>query len=175
MKKIISIILSVVMLLCVCSVLTSASWSEDGYIIVIADAVRTRTGAGVENDVVPGVTYTYGDTLGIASSGRIEKDSNGVDWLKIADNQYICMNYVTTYFSAASISSGKVINVNTNLAVRKAPTTKAPSIGSLKNDANVKITAETHYEIDGQKWYQIEYGDRYTRGWISANYIGDGK
>lgn len=60
-------------------------------------------------------------------------------------------------------ASGEVINIQTSLLVREAPSKSGDVIGSLNNGVTVSITGET----DG--WYRIRYGS--STGYVSKTYI----
>ncbi|GEM_PF-1407089 len=169
MKKFLSVMLAAIMLAAMFTFSVSASWSEAGYTVVIGDSVRFRYGPGTDYDIVQTVApATYGDRLGTIMSDKVSRDSSGREWFSTPYG-WICMDYVTTYLSAASISSGTVINISSSLAVRKGPTTSAPSIGSLSNGTAVTVLAETHFQINGHYWYMISYGS--GAGWVAAEYI----
>ena len=146
MKKFLSVMLAAIMLAAMFTFSVSASWSEAGYTVVIGDSVHFRYGPGTDYDIVQTVApATYGDRLGTIMSDKVSRDSSGREWFSTPYG-WICMDYVTTYLSAASISSGTVINISSSLAVRKGPTTSAPSIGSLSNGTAVTVLAETHFQ-----------------------------
>ena len=169
MKKFLSVMLAAIMLAAMFTFSVSASWSEAGYTVVIGDSVHFRYGPGTDYDIVQTVApATYGDRLGTIMSDKVSRDSSGREWFSTPYG-WICMDYFTTYLSAASISSGTVINISSSLAVRKGPTTSAPSIGSLSNGTAVTVLAETHFQINGHYWYMISYGS--GAGWVAAEYI----
>lgn len=60
-------------------------------------------------------------------------------------------------------ASGEVVNIQTSLLVREAPSRSGDVIGSLKNGVTVNITGET----DG--WYRIRYGS--STGYVSKSYV----
>lgn len=166
MKKLMSILLAAVMLFSVCAVTSSAQWSEAGYTVVIGDAVRFREGPGTDYAVASDYKATYGDRLGIINSDYVETDSSGREWFH-SDRGWICMDYVTTYYSAAEISSG-TINAS-GVAIRKGPTTNAPSVGSFSKNTDVAVLAKTHFYINNHQWYMVQYNS--TVGWVAAEYV----
>ena len=108
MKKFLSVMLAAIMLAAMFTFSVSASWSEAGYTVVIGDSVRFRYGPGTDYDIVQTVApATYGDRLGTIMSDKVSRDSSGREWFSTPYG-WICMDYVTTYLSAASISSGTV-------------------------------------------------------------------
>lgn len=60
-------------------------------------------------------------------------------------------------------ASGEVINIQTSLLVREAPSRSGEVIGSLKNGVIVRITGET------DDWYRIQYGS--GEGYVSKTYV----
>lgn len=60
-------------------------------------------------------------------------------------------------------ASGEVINIQTSLLVRNAPSASGSVLGSLKNGAAVSITGET------DAWYRIIYGSK--EAFVSKSYI----
>lgn len=60
-------------------------------------------------------------------------------------------------------AAGEVINIQTSLLVREAPSRSGDVIGSLKNGAVIRITGET------DSWYRIQYGS--STGYVSKTYV----
>lgn len=76
----------------------------------------------------------------------------------------VCFSAIVKADTIHKISaSGEVINIQTSLLVRNAPSSSGNIMGSLKNGAAVSITGET----DG--WYRIIYGSK--EAFVSKSYI----
>ena len=171
MKKIVSLLLTAILLVGALSITASAdgaTWSEGGYGVIIASSVRYYYGPSTTGyDPVPGTTLTYGDTFSQHWESQIGLD--GKSWISTGNGWLLLDGNVATYYTILDFYSGKVTNVSSNLAVRKGPTTNAPSIGSLQNNTAVSILAKTHYQINGHYWYMISYGS--GSGWVASEYI----
>ena len=174
MKKIVSLLLTAVMLIGAMSITASAvdgpTWGEGAYCVVIAASVNYRSGPGTNYDIVPGEKATWG--MEFYQGWNATLGSDGKYWRPAAvdNSRWICLDYIATYnANVLDFIYGKVSGVSSNLAVRQAPTTNAPSIGSLQNNAAVTILAITHYQINGHYWYMIDYG--IGTGWVASEYI----
>lgn len=65
--------------------------------------------------------------------------------------------------SLASISKGQVVNVNSNLRIRKSPSTSSAVVGSLRNGNTFDIISKSG------GWYQINYNG--TKGYVHGDYV----
>ncbi len=157
MKKVLSFLLIATLLLGTFIIPSSAL--EQGYIVVIGDNVNVRTGPGTQYSVSRKVTY--GDEF-------IITEIRG-NWVKITSGEWISADYVVNYQTVVEHPQRKVKVSSGTLTVRKGPTTAAPALGSLANNTNVTVLADTMTTVNGYTWAMIAWGT-YV-GWVSTAYL----
>ena len=158
MKKVLSFLLIATLLLGTFIVPSSAL--EQSYIVVIGDNVNIRKGPGTQYSVSR--KATYGDEFFI-----FEFSGN---WVRINENnEWISADYVVNYHTVIFNPQRKVKVSSGTLTVRKGPTTAAPAVGSLANNANVTVLAETMTKVNGYTWAMISWGTGV--GWVATSYL----
>ena len=157
MKKVISFLLIATLLLGTFIVPSSAL--EGGYVVVIADNVNIRSGPGTQYSSVG--KATYGDEFTVWEiSGN---------WVKIQSSQWISASYVVNYQTVVEHPQRKVKISSGTLTVRKGPTTASPALGSLANNTNVTVLADTMTTVNDYTWAMISWGT-YV-GWVATAYL----
>ena len=161
MKKVISFLLIATLLLGTFIVPSSATIDGE-YFVVIGSNVNLRSGPGTQYSSVGTVSYGY----------EFKTYTFSGNWAQVSSGKWINGNYIVAYDANISNPARKVqlSNATGTLNVRKAPTTAAPSIGSLSNNAYVTAMAETMTTVNGYTWVMISYGSN-TVGWVASNYL----
>lgn len=157
MKKVLSFLLIATLLLGIFIIPSSAV--GEGYFVVIGSGVNVRTGPGTQYTSVGQVSY--GETF---TSYSIEGS-----WVQMPSGNWIHTDYVVNYDGNIDNYQRKVSISSGTLSVRKGPTTAAPIVGSLSNNTNVEVLAETMTKVNGQYWAMISYNG--GSGWVSASYL----
>lgn len=158
MKKILSIVLLATMLFSMFAIPTAALAD---YHVVIGSGVNVRKSASTSAAVVRQVGYGYDFKAHTVSNGFIHVNYSSSEWIK--------KTLTAEYHSPPAVSSKTVSISSGNLAVRQAPTTNAPSLGSYSNGTTVSIQADTVYQVNGHYWHMVYYGGQ--QGWVSATYL----
>ena len=158
MKKVLSFLLIATLLLGTFIIPSSAL--EQSYIVVIGDNVNIRKGPGTQYAVSQ--KATYGDEF-------IACEIRG-NWVRINNNnEWISADYAVNYQTVIFNPNRKVKVSSGSLTARKAPTTAAPAVGSLANNTNVRVLAETLSTVNGYTWVMIEYGSGVA--WVASSYL----
>lgn len=134
-----------------------------------SDTVTGRvTGAGTLNvRSGPGTSYTKVGSLGNGTKVTIyQRTTNGgTQWGRIANDRWICMNYVTLDSSNSGTQetgTGTVIST-TNLNVRTGAGTNYSLVSRLAPGTSVRILEQT--KVSGRWW------GRTSQGWVCMDYI----
>ncbi len=157
MKKVLSFLLIATLLLGTFIIPSSAI--EGGYFVVIGDNVNVRTGPGTQYTSVRKATYGE-EFISYTFSGS---------WVQIKTNEWISTAYVVNYQTVVSNPQRKVSISSGTLTVRKGPTTAAPALGSLANNTNVTVLADTMTTVNGYTWAMISWGTGV--GWVATAYL----
>ena len=159
MKKVLSFLLIATLLLGTFIIPSSAL--EGGYFVVIGDNVNIRSGPGTQYSSIRKATYGE-EFISYTIQGN---------WVKVSttQNAWISADYVVNYHTVISNPQRKVKISSGTLTVRKAPTTAATAVGSLANNTNVQVLAETMTAVNGHIWAMISYGS--GAAWVSTSYL----
>ena len=159
MKKVLSLLLIATLL--VGTFMIPSSALEGGYFVVIGDNVNIRKGPGTQYASVRKATYGE-EYISYTIQGN---------WVKTSyyNDEWISADYVVNYQTVVEHPQRKVKVSSGTLTVRKAPTTAAPAVGSLANNANVTVLADTMTKVNGYTWAMISWGTGV--GWVATSYL----
>lgn len=128
-----------------------------GQVVNVTTTLRVRSAANTNSSVLG--TLRNGSTFDIISKSG--------SWYEINYNGgsgFVHGDYVKEITESSAVSStGKVVNVTSNLRVRSGASTSSSVLGYLTNNASVSIVG-----LEGS-WYKIKYNSGY--GYVHKDYI----
>lgn len=141
------------------------AYSATGTVINVSSVLNVRNKPSTSGTII--ATLNGGQTVKIIAK-------NG-EWYKITSpvTGYVHSDYIeingegdngsTESGDVAYSATGRVVNVSSNLNVRRGPSTSTEVIGSLSGGTRVNIVAKNG------DWYKIVYGSGH--GYVSKDYI----
>ena len=128
-----------------------------GQVVNVTSALRVRAEASTSSSVLG--TMRNGTTFDIVS-----KSGNWYEIKFNGKNGFIYGDYVKEITNSSAVSTtGKVVNVTSNLRVRSGASTSSTVLGYITNNTSVSILG-----TEGQ-WYKIKYNSGY--GYVHKDYI----
>lgn len=128
-----------------------------GQVVNVTSALRVRAEASTSSSVLG--TMRNGTTFDIVS-----KSGNWYEIKFNGKNGFIYGDYVKEITNSSAVSTtGKVVNVTSNLRVRSGASTSSTVLGYITNNTSVSILGS-----EGQ-WYKIKYNSGY--GYVHKDYI----
>ena len=128
-----------------------------GQVVNVTSTLRVRSAANTNSTVLG--TLRNGATFDIISKSG--------SWYEIKYNGgsgFVHGDYVKEITESSTVSStGKVVNVTSNLRVRSGASTSASVLGYITNNTSVSIVG-----VEGS-WYKIKYNSGY--GYVHKDYI----
>lgn len=103
--------------------------------------------------------------MAASTVGNLAFSSNNVYANNINQEESYRNSKLATNLNISNKNKGKVINVHTNLRIRKEPNTNCTILGHLKNGEEFKITGKNG------KWYSMEY--KGIKGYVHGDYVKD--
>ncbi|MGL5647232.1 MAG: SH3 domain-containing protein, partial [Clostridium sp.] len=142
------------------------AYNATGKVINVTSTLNVRSGPGTSYSAIG--TLNGGDKVTITH--KVKPSGENLDWYKIkfgSGTGYVRSDFVevdkgSTGGDEAFNKTGKVINVETNLRVRKTPSTSGEVVGTLNANQTVSITHKNG------EWYKISSP---MVGYVHSDYI----